>query len=333
MFFIGNNDDNDKEKFFKTKYKEILAKEEVNNKKEAVLNLIEYEDAKIKAYSFIISLIKFILFIISIIIILYSIYTDKPNHQKLLNIYICTHKDFPNKIKNKIYYKILCDRRNQLTRSYSLEIIPTDKDNELYPKSHGYGECSKIYYIWKQYKSGNISSKYVGFNHYSKIFKFKNKVPNMEDIFNKYDAVLRTEYDFGNITLREHFDKSHFKEFLDETLEIIKLNFTEYYQTAISTMKRTRVCFNNIFIMKKEHFLKYGEFIFGVLLEFDRRHNLKTDEDIKKLNIQEVQKTNRTNVDIDFQSRLQGFLAERISQIFYDYHFHNTMKMDITGLN
>ena len=109
-----------------------------------------------------------------------------PDSQKLLNLYICTHKDFPDEINNTKYYKILCDKRNQLNGSYSLEIIPTDKNNELYQKSHGYGECSKIYYIWKQYKIGNISSKYVGFNHYSKIFKFKNKVPNMEDNIYSY---------------------------------------------------------------------------------------------------------------------------------------------------
>ena len=39
---------------------------------------------------------------------------------------------------------------------------------------------------------------------------------------------------------------------------------------------------NNIFIMKNEDFINYGEFVFGVLLEFDRRHNLKTDDDIQK---------------------------------------------------
>ena len=216
---------------------------------------------------------------------------------------------------------------------YSLEIIPTDKNNELYQKSHGYGECSKIYYIWKQYKSGNISSKYVGFNHYSKIFKFKNKVPNMEDIFRKYEAILRPEYYFEETSLRSQFDKYHFIEFLDEVLDIIKLNFTEYYQTAIRTMKRATMSFNNIFIMKKEHFIKYGEFVFGILLEFDRRHNLKTDEDIKNMIIQEIQKTKKKDIDINYQSRLHGFLAERISQIFYDYHFHNSLKIDVTVLN
>ena len=175
---------------------------------------------------------------------------------------------------------------------------------------------SKIYYIWKQYKSGKISSKYVGFNHYSKIFKFKNKVPNMEDIFRKYDAILRPEYYFEETSLRSQFDKYHFIEFFDEVLDIIKLNFNEYYQTAIRTMKRATMSFNNIFIMKKENFIKYGEFVFGILLEFDRRHNLKTDEDIKNMIIQEIQKTKKKDIDINYQSRLQGFLAERISQIF-----------------
>ena len=31
--------------------------------------------------------------------------------------------------------------------------------------------------------------------------------------------------------------------------------------------------------MKKNDFIKYGDFVFGVLLEFDKRHNLKNDDD------------------------------------------------------
>lgn len=250
-----------------------------------------------------------------------------------MNLYICTHTDFPDKINNKTYYKIICDRRDQLSQSYSLEIIPTEKDNELYPKSYGYCECSKMYYIWKQYKSGNISSKYVGFNHYSRIFEFKNNVPNLTDIFNKYDAILRDYYFIKGTTIKGQFANDHFVEFLDEALEIIKNNYTEYYQTALNTMKRTKINLCNIFIMKQEHFIKYGEFVFGVLLEFDRRHNLKTNQDIKNFIIQEVQKTKRRNIDINYQSRLQGFLAERISQIFYDHHFKNILTIRTTGLN
>ena len=72
--------------------------------------------------------------------------------------------------------------------------------------------------------------------------------------------------------------------------------------------------------MKKEDFIKWGEFVFGVLLEFDKRYNLTTGNDISNLIIKEGKKINKT-LNIAYQSRLEGFLSERIGNIFYARHF------------
>ena len=108
-----------------------------------------------------------------------------------VNLYIATHKDFNNHAMFNTNYKILVDERATLKKKYKLEIIPTnEQENILYPKRIAYGECSKIYPIWKSYKAGNITSKYVGFFHYSKIFEFTNHIPDLDSIFQKYDAIL-----------------------------------------------------------------------------------------------------------------------------------------------
>ena len=269
--------------------------------------------------------------------------TDLENEQSeniqeqknLLTIYICTHKDFPDKINNRTYYKILCDRTDQLRNKYSLDIITTDKDNELYPKNRGYSECSKIYYIWKQFKNGNITSEYVGFNHYRRIFTFKNNIPNLTEIFNKHDAILHSGYDL-KATIREHYNKYHFPNFLNDVIEIIKQNFTNYYEIALKSLERKKMNKCNIFLMKSEKFVEYGEFLFGVLMEFDRRHNLKNDDDLKRFVLQEFSKTQNNgmrNNNVDYQSRVEAFLSERISQIFYDYHFKNPLEIKVTNLS
>ena len=67
--------------------------------------------------------------------------------------------------------------------------------------------------------------------------------------------------------------------------------------------------------MKKSDFFKYCEFMYDVLFEFDRRHNLTSDEDVLK-----YVKNNF------YQSRLQGFLSERIANIFY---FNNFKKIKL----
>ena len=258
-------------------------------------------------------------------------YDEIHDEMKLVNFYISTHKYFPNEIKNRSYYTILCDRKNQLKNKYALDIIETCNDNELYPKNIDYSECSKIYYIWKKYKVGEISSEYVGFFHYRRVFPFKNRVPDLIEIFSNYDVILHKELNL-RMTIREHFDKYHFVEFLDEVLDIIKNNFTDYYQTALKSFIRTNFNICNIFIMKQEDFIKYGEFLFGVLMEFDKRHNLNTDEDLKNFVIQEINKTGKKNFRVNYQRRVEAFLSERISQIFYDYHFKKPLLIGVTNI-
>ena len=243
--------------------------------------------------------------------------------QPLLNIYISTHKDFVNILTSPVY-KILCDEKSQLKQEYNLPIIETNQNNILFPKNRGYSEGSKMYYIWNLYKEGKLNSKYVGFNHYRRIFTFKDDIPDLDEIFKNYDVILKRRFNFRE-TVREQYNYCHIAHFLNECVDIISENYSEYYQYAISALGKKWGNYCNIFIMKKEDFIKWGEFVFGVLLEFDRRYNLTTDEDIRKLIIKEA-KTKRLN--INYQSRLESFLLERIGIIFYESHFKKVYEID-----
>ena len=233
-----------------------------------------------------------------------------------LNIYISTHRDFVNHITSPIY-KIICDEKSQLNQEYNLTVIETNKDNILYPKRKAYGEIAKMYYIWNLYKKGVLDSKYVGFNHYKRIFPFKDNIPDLDEMFKYYDVIVKSRYVFG-ITIKQNFYESHIGHFLNETLDIIREKFPEYYQYSLNYLEQTYANFCNIFIMKKYDFIKWGDIVFGVILEFDRKYNLKTDEDIRNLITKEDK--NKT-LNIDYQSRLEGFLVERIGNIFYERHF------------
>ena len=175
-----------------------------------------------------------------------------------------------------------------------------------------------------------MSSKYVGFVHYRRVFSFKNNIPDLDKIFTQYDCILKNKVRF-RVSVKAQFAGSHFISFLDEVLTIIKENFTEYYQSAIKTLNGRTGSYCNIFIIKKEDFIKYGEFVFGVLLELDRRHKLKNDDDIKNLIIAEIERTRR-KTRVFYQCRLQGYLMERISIIFYDYYFKKPLEIKTTNL-
>ena len=252
-------------------------------------------------------------------------YASHEANISFINIYVIAHKDFLNKINN-VYYKILCDNKTQLKKNYPLQIIETYKDNELFKKKNGYCEGSKIYYIWKKYLKKKLFSKYVGFIHYQRVFNFKNNIPDLDKIFTQYDVIINRKIKF-NINLKTQYAFSHFKKFLDEVVEIIKENFTEYYPSTIRTLRSNMLSCCNIFIMKAKDFIKYGKFVFGVLLEFDKRHNLKNDDEIKNFIKSEIKNSGKITKE-DYQYRQEGFLMERISCIFYDYEFKNNFKLE-----
>ena len=82
-----------------------------------------------------------------------------------INIFIVTHKDFKNYRYNPAY-KIIAMGHYKLQNKYNLEVIYCDKNNKLKDMDLAYGEMSKIYYIYNLYKTGKMSSKYIGLNHY-----------------------------------------------------------------------------------------------------------------------------------------------------------------------
>ena len=85
--------------------------------------------------------------------------------------------------------------------------------------------------------------------------------------------------------------------------------------------------------MKKDDFIKQGEFLFGVLLELDRRYNLTTNEDIQNLLKEEIKRSNKLKMDLlNYQMRLEGFLSERISGIFYEKHFQKIYEIPVVNV-
>ncbi len=238
----------------------------------------------------------------------------KKAHEPILKIFVMTHKDFINYRYNPAY-TIVADDESQLKNKYDLKIIFATK-GKLYNMRKAYGEMSKLYYIYQLYKKGTISSKYVGINHYRRYFTFTDNIPNPDEIFKKYDAIIGNPYLKKN-GMKFQYCLRHRCENYDEVIDIIKTIKPEYYKMALNVSNEKIVYLNNMFIMKKEDFLKYCEFVYDVLFEFDRRHNFTSDDDV----LNYVKKYFKGNEVISHQQRMQGFLIERIANIFYYQNF------------
>lgn len=168
-------------------------------------------------------------------------------------------------------------------------------------KNGRYNEMTVIYWAWKNYEQlGN--PEYIGFMHYRRHFIFgKWKKPrggewlfntektgeelenftgmNQENILACVgDNDILYPYYPHDMTVYRHYKISpyHRIEDLELALSIIKENFPDYHPYAQSYVSGKRQIFCNMFIMRKEIFFEYCQWIFSVLEEYDRRRDYRT---------------------------------------------------------
>ena len=241
--------------------------------------------------------------------------------ESLLNIFIVTHKDFNNYRYNPVY-KIIANDPSKLHNKYVLDVLYCDENSKLKDMDRAYGEISKFYHVYNLYKNRKMFSKYIGFNHYRRYFSFLDEIPDLEQIFNEYDVILIKTFHLhgkNEATLRQNYCKYHLCKNFDEMIEIIKDKRPEYYEAAIEASNSDVFYQCNMFIMKKQDFINFSEFMFEILFEFDKRHNFKTAKDLEIYMKQYFHGKKAL-----FQVRAQGFLSERISTIFYRKYFNDS---------
>ena len=269
-------------------------------------------------------LFKKIIFIIQLLISIgyYYIYNKGKLHflnpkmnENIVKIFISAHKDFKNYRLNPVY-NIVVDEKSQLKDNYNLNVLYAN-EGKLFNLKKAYCEMGKLYYIYQLYLNRTFSTKYIGFNHYRRYFDFGDNIPDLDYIFNNYDIILNNKWKI-NETVRAQFCHAHICSKFDQILDIIKETKPDYYEAALKVSIDTELYLCNLFIMKKEDFFKYCEFMFDILFEFDKRNNFTSDKEV--LNYSKSLFYNNINESI-YQSRLEGFLAERISNIFYNKNF------------
>ena len=270
-----------------------------------------------------------IVFILSLLINNYEYYYYNKiginlTKEPIIRIFIVAHKNFKNYRYNPAY-SIVFNGKSKFNNNYNLDVIFAN-NTRLNKMGRAYGEMAQLYYIYELYKKGIISSKYVGLNHYSKYFYFKDNIPNLDAIFKNYDVILLRPYRADRMGMKHQFCRAHICSAYNQVINIIKEIKPDYYKTAIRTQRETNIYLKNLFIMKKKDFLKLCEFEFDILFEFDRRNNLTSDEDV--LNF--VNKHYHDGRNHYFQSRLEGFLSERIANIFYYHNFRRRNHFRIT---
>ena len=232
----------------------------------------------------------------------------KPKNDNL-DIYICTHKDFEPIVKNEVYKIINCN----------------DINNDTWNGFKGsfYSEIMSYFYIAKNYELKD----YIGFCHYRKYWRFMDDIPNMDEVFSECDLITAKPRK-AKTNMREEYKKFHNIEDLNIVENIIEEKYPEY-KTAFKSFLYGETMFPyNMFIMKKNDFLKYCEFIEGILNEYV---NIVGNDIEKRIedNKNKYLKDFYPNNTVEYQYRIGGYLAERLTTVFIYANFKRIKAYDV----
>lgn len=179
-----------------------------------------------------------------------------------------------------------------------------DEGENISDENPMYCELTTQYWAWK-----NTTSPYIGFCHYRRYFNFspdvyeENPYGEVMDDFIDDDAILRYGLDDASIrscvegydvittgfkrladfpgdftTPREHYAAApalHIQD-LARCVAIVRRLFPDYAQDFDAFLAGARSCFCNMYIMRREIFSSYCDFLFPVLEEFVRETDMST---------------------------------------------------------
>lgn len=181
------------------------------------------------------------------------------------------------------------------------EALQDSTGTNIFEKSGEYGELSAYYWVWKNFimdsRSGILARQhqadYVGFcqfyhfmdfNNDSKVFAPFNLVyldeftelfqnyteENVLDFAQGYDAVVPAKIPL-NTSLYEQYLSNHKKEDLDLATDVIRELYPDYAAAVDAAMAANFMFPLGNFIMKKEVYNEFCEWLFNILGELEKR--------------------------------------------------------------
>ncbi|MEA5020606.1 MAG: DUF4422 domain-containing protein [Gordonibacter sp.] len=238
-----------------------------------------------------------------------------------IKIFIACHKDDIDIPDNELFFPIQVGSACSDVRFEGM--FHDDEGESISEKNPYYCELTAQYWAWK-----NIEADYYGFFHYRRYLSFSEKKfstnlfadasfdandketlasigleeSRMREIIEQYDFVLPERGRFSNdLTMREQYDIAiqHRSEDLDCVLDIISERYPHMLDAANHYLDSTSGYFCNMFIMKKDLFYSYCEWLFAILAEHEQRRDFSMYDPAS--------------------FRVSGYLAERLCGIYFTW--------------
>lgn len=210
-----------------------------------------------------------------------------------LEIFICTHKDFCKPVCSKVYKVINCKDIDYNT--------PSGLKDEFYSEIYTY-----------LYLADKVELKdYVGLCHYRRYWGFMDEIPDMDEIFKKYDIIVPIPVNFGE-SVKKQYARGHNIEDLNIVTDILNKKFPSYANIWDSFLNGSLMISYNMMIVRKELFLDYVSFIKAMMEEYLK----EVGKDIRKRvldNKEKYLKSFSPLNEVEYQVRVGSFLIERLT--------------------
>jgi hypothetical protein len=232
------------------------------------------------------------------------------------DIFICTHKDFTPIVKSDSY-KIVST--NKLCGSYNLGVIQSENTTGTPLDDKFWSEILHMKYV-----SDRIELKeFVGFCHYRRYFSYLDNIPEIKE--NECIALKRFKFPFS---IKEQYEACHNIEDLKIAIDVVKNKYPEYYSELEKYLNGNLMYPCNMFVMHNSKFREYIDFLFNI---FDGYFKI-TGTDIRKRINGNSEKYLRSN-NFDYQYRIGGFLAERLTGVFLIHNFKKINEFNYIFVN
>ena len=230
-----------------------------------------------------------------------------------IKIFVCAHKEVP--LPQHPYF--LPIQAGAALHDHINGYQPDDLGDNISIKNPHFCELTCHYWAWKNLKNVDI----VGLNHYRRYFDFTRKwpqfsadkhfistesflnqeyqFPNLEKLLSKYDIILPVARHW-RVSNTQQYGDYHIAKDWEMLRQIIKERHPEYLPTFEKTMDHSNKSVGyNMFITHWKHFEAYSEWLFDILFEVERRV---------------------PPIDDPIQSRIYGYMSERLIYIYCNYH-------------
>lgn len=193
-----------------------------------------------------------------------------------IKIIVATHKKYWMP-EDDMYVPVHVGREGKQDIGYQGD----NAGDNISTKNANYCELTGLYWAWK-----NLKADYLGLAHYRRHFTVKGvkgtkeerviKKGQLEKLLEKTDILLPNPRNYYIETNYSQYVHAHHKEDLDYTRDIIQEKYPKYIKAYDESMKKTTGHRFNMFIMKRDKFDAYCEWLFDILFELERRLDIST---------------------------------------------------------